>query len=202
MWRPYRYETGHADVPVGLCMYSRRLQLSLANGLILLPVLAFASDAGRSTTYLTEFSGDMPVPVYKSVDAGGRVTYSTHWPRDMVSIKEIAIERGPSNERVDANRQRYGQLRQAALDLGEAREKRQAEREEKEKKRLERLALERSVRPRVYERTVYVGWHPLGWKYPRAGWHRERAHGYAAAHNRRSRNLPLGAPLRPGIQLR
>ena len=182
-------------------MYSRCLKLIFAAGLTIVPMLAFAVDAGYATAYLAEFPGDMPGPVYKSVDAGGQVTYSTHWPRDTVSIEEIAIEPGPSNERIDANRQRYGQLRQAAVDLGKAREKRQAEREEKERKRLERLALQRSARPRVYERTVYVGWHPLWWNYPRPGWHRERAHGYAAPIHR-SRDLPRGSPLGPGIHRR
>ena len=171
-------------------------------GLMMPAMFTSAAYAQDSTTYLTEFKADIPVAVYKSVDAAGRITYSTDWPDDTVSIEEIPIAPGPSDQRIEANRQRGGQLRQAALGLSKAREQRLAEREEKEKKRLERLALQRSARPPVCERPVYVGWHPRWWVYPHAGWHRAWPHGHAAAGHRGSRDLQRGSPLHPNIFLR
>ena len=155
--------------------------------------------AGYTSTYTTEFTRDLPDAVYKSVDGRGRVTYSSNWPKDTVGIEEIAIGTGPPGQYIEASRRRYEQISKAAQTLANAREKRQAEREEEEKKRLERLALQKSARPQVYERRVYVGWNPLWWSLPHSGrYHAPHRH---SSHPQRP-GLSRSRPLQPGRPLR
>ena len=166
----------------------------------MISVLETAVAAEVPASYVTEFESELPEAVYKSVDGRGRVTYSRNRPEDTVMIEEITIEPGPPAEYIEDSRQRYGKLRKAAAELAEYREKRLAEREEEEKKRLERLALQRSARPQVYERRVYVGWNPLWWSYPHKVHHRVP---YKRASHPQHGSAPLrSTPLQPGKPLR
>ena len=95
--------------------------------------------------------------VFKLTDSNGKISYSASIPDDFIQIEKIVIATPPSQENIEGTRQRYDKLKTAAVELGEAREKREAIREEKETKRLQRLALINQSRPPViYERNVYV----------------------------------------------
>jgi len=165
-------------------------------GLVLISALLPLYASGYNASYTTEYgAGYTPEAVYKSVDSTGKVTYSTSWPDDTVAIEEVAIKPGPAEEYVEDTRQRHEKIREAALALTEARVKREADREEKEKKRLEKLALQRSARPQVYERKVYVGWNPLWrWRHPAA--HYRKYHDKFPSRPLRKPGLSRGVPLR------
>jgi hypothetical protein len=120
-----------------------------------------------ATGYMTAYSANLkPGTVYKSVDASGNVTYSSARPQDSIAVEKITLQPGPSEEYIQKTRRRHERIMDAANELADAREQRQTEREEEEMKRLERLALQRSARPPVYERRVYVGWSPFWRPYP------------------------------------
>ena len=153
--------------------------------------------AGDTAGYVTELTADLPTTVYKTIDSDGKVSYSSHWPADTVSVEAISIGPSPTEALRQNQRERYDRIRRTAEDLSDARERRQAEREEQEKKRLQRLALQRAARPQVYERRVYVGWRPLWWPLPHAGPH----HGSPHKHPSRvvgGPGLAPGTPLGPG----
>lgn len=168
-------------------------------GIILITVVQPLLASGYLLPYTTEYpSGYAPKAIYKSVDSAGKVTYSTTWPKDTVTVKEIAIKPGPTTEYVDDTRQRHEKIKDAALQLMEAREKREANREQEQNKRLERLALQQSAQPKVYERPVYVGWNPLWWP------HRVKSHRHHKypSHPVQRPGLSRGLPLRTGARLR
>lgn len=158
--------------------------------------------SGYMASYSTEYgSGYTPEAVYKSVDSAGKVTYSTSWPEDTVAIEEVAIKPGPSEEYAGATRERHEKISETALALTQAREKREADREQDERKRLEKLALKRSARPQVYERTVYVGWNPLWRPHPPVAHYGKHSHKYPSRPVRKP-GLSRGIPLRTGTGLR
>lgn len=171
-------------------------------GLLLISAVQMLFASGYVTSYTTDYtSGYAPEVVYKSVDSAGKVTYSTSWPKDIVAIEEVAIKPDPSKENVEASRQRQAKIRETALSLTQARNKRDADREEEEKKRLEKLAMQRSARPQVYEKKVYIGWSPIWW--PRhvvahAGKYPDKY----PSHHAPKPYLSHGIPLRSGTSLR
>ena len=165
--------------------------------LVLLPVLQPAYSSGGPATYPTEFAGNRPDTVYKSLDSRGVVSYSARWPQDTIEVKAIEISPGPPEGYQRESRQRYEKIREMALELTEAREKRQAEREEAEKKRLEKLALQRAAQPLVYETRVYVGWHPLWWPAHRTR-HYDRFSSKKPAYPVKRPGLSRSAPLHRG----
>lgn len=124
--------------------------------------------AGYSTDYRV---GHTPEVVYKSVDSNGKISYSSRRSADAVSSVRIMLKKSPSADTIDDTRQRHEKLSEGAAVMAEARLKRQAEREAEERKRLERLALLRSARPQIIEKTIVVGWNPLWRGYP-GGHHR------------------------------
>ena len=155
-------------------------------GLLVLTAVQSVDASGYLTKYDT--ASNTPGIVYKALDSAGKVTYSTHRPRDSVTIEEIAIIPGPVDEYVEDSRERLDRISETLKELTAAREQRQAQREEETKKRLERLALQRSTQPQVYERKVYVGWNPLWW--PR----------FPVAHHANYPHKPVFNPLhRPGL---
>lgn len=171
-------------------------------GLLLITAVEPLFASGYMTSYATEYpSGYTPKAVYKSVDSTGKITYSTIWPTDTVAIDEIAIKPGPAAEYVEDSRQRLEKIRETALELTKAREKRAADREQAEKERLERLALQTSARPQVYERIVYVGWSPHWRLYPPIGHYGEHHHKYPS-HPAHKPGLSRGIPLRSGSSQR
>jgi hypothetical protein len=133
---------------------------------MLATVLMVASGLVHATGYMTAVAGDTPRSVYKSVDSSGKVTYSSVRLPGAVAFEKIKLEPGPSAAYIDKTRQRHEKIMATARELAETREQREARREQEEMKRLERLALQRSIRPQVYERTVYVGWRPYWRPYP------------------------------------
>jgi len=66
--------------------------------------------------------------VYKTVDAAGNVTYSTHPPADSVSMEIVKIHPGPSAEEQAEAVQRESAIKQAGGELQQQREAREAER--------------------------------------------------------------------------
>ncbi len=183
-------------------MTVRYSQTACMLGLLLISALQPLYASGYMTTYATEYaSGCIPKAVYKSVDSTGKVTYSTTWPRDTVAIEEIAIKSGPSAGYIEETRQRHEKISEAVLELTEAREKRETAREAEENKRLERLALQRSARPQVYERKVYIGWNPLWRSYPPVGHYGKYPHKHPSQPVHRP-GLSRGIPIRTGISLR
>lgn len=66
--------------------------------------------------------------VYKSIDAAGNVSYSTHPPADSVSMKAVEIQSGPSAEEQAEAAQRESAIKQAAGEVQQQREAREAER--------------------------------------------------------------------------
>jgi hypothetical protein len=159
-------------------------------------VLMIAAEPMHASGYMTVYSGDSPLSVYKSVDSSGKVTYSSVRPRGGVTFEKIRLEPGPSAEHIDQSRQRHEKIMATALELAATREQREAEREDEAMKRLERLALQRSIRPKVYERRVYVGWSPFWKPYPSV--HR----GGKYPHTLSPRSYPLRHPgLSTGITL-
>jgi hypothetical protein len=130
--------------------------------------------AADSAGYKT---GHVPEAVYKSVDSTGKITYSARRSAEAVSSEKIRLKPPPSADSIKENRQRYEKLSVGVVTLEQARLKRQAEREDEERKRLERLALLRSARPQVIEKTVVVGWNPFWHRYPRGHhYHTSSAH--------------------------
>ena len=136
----------------------------VAQAVALTSLQASGITAADSTGYKT---GLVPEAVYKSVDSTGKITYSARRSAEAVSSQKIRLEPPPSADAIHQNRQRYQKLSEGAVALEEARLKRQAEREDEERKRLERLALLRSARPQVIEKTVIVGFNPFWRRYPR-----------------------------------
>lgn len=61
--------------------------------------------------------------IYKTVDEEGKVSYSTTEPNDAVNTEVIAAPQEPSQEDIDAARQRQAELEQS---LQKSREKRKA----------------------------------------------------------------------------
>jgi len=165
-------------------------------GLVLISSVQPLYSSGYQASYITEYgSGYAPETVYKSVDGAGRVTYSTIWPEDTVAIEEVAMEPGPAEDSVQDTRRRHEKITEAVLALTEARKKREADRAQEEKKRLERLALQRSARPQVYERKVYVGWNPLWRWHPPVAHYRKYPDKYPSRPLRKP-GLSRGVPLR------
>ena len=66
--------------------------------------------------------------VYKTVDAAGKVTYSTHPPADSVSMEIIKIHPGPSAEEQAEAVQREAAVKQAVGEVQQQREALEAER--------------------------------------------------------------------------
>ncbi len=168
--------------------------------IMLATVLEVAAGPLHATGYMTVYSGDAPVPVYKSVDSSGKVSYSSARPRNAVALEQIRLEPGPSAESIDQARQRHEKIMATARELAATREQREAEREEEEMKRLERLALQRSIRPKVYERRIYVGWNSIWKPYPSV----QRGHKYPyplsqPSHPRRHPGLSTGITLGTGL---
>jgi hypothetical protein len=99
------------------------------------------------------------VQVYKFTDNRGKVTYSTVTPHDFVMAEQVSLMEPPSIKHAQESKKINGVLKNAADELSEAREKREAQREEKENKRLERQALiNRSKPPVIYQRGNYVAY--------------------------------------------
>ena len=175
---------------------SRLLPSGLA---LLLSILAqgpvFA--VGNMEGYVTECKMDLPTTVYKTIDSAGKVSYSSNWPADTVSVEAIPIGPAPTEAVRQELRERYDRIRRTARDLSDAREQRLAEREEQEKKRLQRLALQRAAQPQVYEKRIYVGWRPLWWPSPHAGRHHGQFHKHPSRVVR-SPGLAPGIPLGSG----
>jgi hypothetical protein len=166
---------------------------------MLATVLMVAAGPLHATGYMTVYSGDTPLSVYKSVDSSGKVTYSSARPRSAIAFEKIRLEPGPSAEYIDQTRQRHEKIMATASELAATREQREAEREEEEIKRLERLALQRSIRPKVYERRVYVGWSPFWRPYPPV--HHDRKYPYPLSqpsHPLRNPGLSYGISLSTG----
>jgi hypothetical protein len=167
---------------------------------MLATVLVVTAGPLHATGYMTVYSGDATLSVYKSVDSSGKVTYSSVRPRSAVAFEQIRLEPGPSAEYIDQTRQRHEKIMATARELAATRERREAEREEEEMKRLERLALQRSIRPKVYERRVYVGWNPFWRPYPPV--HRGRKYPYPLSqpsHPLRNPGLSGGITLNTGL---
>ncbi|MBT8128575.1 MAG: hypothetical protein KJP10_01205 [Gammaproteobacteria bacterium] len=149
---------------------------SLFTAIIVAVAQAFAVPALYATGVMAGYSADYragysPEVVYKSVDSNGKISYSSRRSADAVSSEKIMLKQSPSADTIDATQQRYEKLSEGAAALAEARLKRQAEREAEERKRLERLALLRSARPQIIEKTIVVGWNPFWRRYP-GGHHR------------------------------
>ncbi len=97
--------------------------------------------------------------VIKLTDSNGKITYTSSIPHEYIQVEKIAIAPPPSDDYIEYSRQRHDKLKTAAVELGAAREKRDAIREEKETKRLQRLALINQSRPPIsYQRNVYVSY--------------------------------------------
>jgi hypothetical protein len=141
----------------------------VAQALTVLVLKTASATEGYTTVYSPQHR---PTIIYKSVDSGGKISYSVRPPGDTVSTEKITLKPDPSADYIENNRQRREKISETAALLAEARQKRQADREAEEKKRLERLALLRSARPRVTEHKVYVGWNPLWRSYPHPHYHR------------------------------
>ncbi len=109
------------------------------------------------TSYSNSFNQNKSLPyVFKVTDSNGKVSYSCSEPDEFIQVEKIVIATPPSDTYIEDTRQRHNKLKTAAVELGEAREKREAIREEKETKRLQRLALINQSRPPViYQRNVY-----------------------------------------------
>ncbi len=146
-------------------MNRRKCNLLQVFSVVLLSVATDIASANESLkTYSTDFGrSNEAVPVYKFIDASGKVTYSSLIERDFVEVEEIFITSPPPDEYAIETRLRSEKLKIVAEELGKAREKREKIREEKEKQRLERLALINQSRPRVYERDGYAGYPYFFW---------------------------------------
>jgi hypothetical protein len=107
--------------------------------------------------YSTSFKQNKNLPhVFKLTDSKGKISYSSSRPNEFIQAEKITIAMPPSDDYIEDTRQRHDKLKLAAVELGEAREKRKAIREEKETKRLQRLALINQSRPPViYQRNIY-----------------------------------------------
>ena len=131
-------------------------------------VLAVLSVTATSTVFSENFSkayntsfnqNESLLHVFKLTDNDGKITYSSSIPHEFIQIEEIAIATPPSDEYIEDTRQRHDKLKTAAVELADAREKREARREEKETKRLQRLALNNQLRsPVIYQRNVYLSY--------------------------------------------
>ena len=142
--------------------------VSRKNNKLLRVVLAVLSVTATSTVFSDEFSKayrtfynekeNFP-QVFKLTDSNGKITYTSSIPHEYIQIEKIAIATPPSDDHIEYSRQRRDKLKTAAVELGAAREKREAKREEKEIKRLQRLALINQSRPPIsYQRNVYVSY--------------------------------------------
>ncbi len=109
------------------------------------------------TAYSTSFNQNKSLPhVFKVTDSNGKISYSSSKPNEFIQAEKITIAPPPPDGYIDDTRQRHDKLKLAAVELGEAREKRKAIREEKETQRLQRLALINQSRQAViYQRNVY-----------------------------------------------
>ena len=137
--------------------------------------------------------------VYKTTDCNGRIAYSAELPDCTSRIQEIVIRPAPAPEYVDETRDRYNKINSMALDLGKAREQRQARRDKQEMERLQRLALWRAAMPQVYERTVYVTGYPWWRAYsPAVHYHKHRDR--AGRQRQHKPTVPRLAPLGQGIK--
>jgi len=85
--------------------------------LMLLPTLVFAQE------------------VYKSVDAQGRVTYSTTPPADSVSSESVKVQAGPGEEEREAAQQRLQSQQGYLQQKSDARAQRDQERQQQEASR-------------------------------------------------------------------
>lgn len=66
--------------------------------------------------------------MYKTVDAAGNVSYSSHPPADSVSMEVVKIRSGPSAESQAEAAQRESEIEQAAGEIQQQREALEAER--------------------------------------------------------------------------
>ena len=99
----------------------------------------------------------------KSLDASGNVTYSDRPTTDAVSSEEIAIEPGPTEEQIEAAKERTDRLQNQADEARSQREslsqQRAAEQESRPKKEVE--SEPETVKPSGYYGTVLPGSPPV-----------------------------------------
>lgn len=113
-----------------------------------------------SKAYNTSFNqNESLLHVFKLTDRNGKISYCSSIADEYSHIEKITIATPPPDDHIEDTRQRHNKLKKAAVELGDAREKREAIREEKETKRLQRLALINQSRPPViYQRNTYLGY--------------------------------------------
>ena len=133
--------------------------------------------------------------VFKLTDSSGKISYSASIPDEFIQIEKIVIATPPSQEHIEDTRQRHDKLKTAAVELGDAREKREAIREGKETKRLQRLALLNQSRPPViYQRNVYVSYpYWLRKRHSHGGHHQPKKPVHLPANTHRTSRLALPA---------
>ena len=148
------------------------------------------------TAYSTSFNQNKSLPqVFKVTDSNGKISYSCSEPDEFMQAEKIAIAPPPSNAYIEDTRQRHDKLKTAAVELAEAREKREAIREKKEIKRLQRLALiEQSKPAEIYQRNVYPAYpYRLRKNHPHGGHHQAEKPVHLPLNTHRSSRLPLPA---------
>jgi hypothetical protein len=148
------------------------------------------------TAYSTSFNQNKSLPhVFKVTDSNGKISYSSSKPNEFIQAEKITIAPPPPDDYIDDTRQRHDKLKLAAVELGEAREKRKAIREEKETKRLQRLALINQSRPPViYQRNVYSAYpYRLRKTHSHGGHHQAKKPVHLPLNSHRSSRLPLPA---------
>jgi len=92
-----------------------------------------------------------PVQIFKYIDDGGKITYSSIFPHDIVDVDEMSPVILPSVESVDDARKINESIKSAANSLSNAREKREAIRAEKEKIETERLRVAQVDQPKALD---------------------------------------------------
>lgn len=146
------------------------------------------------TSYSNSFNQNKSLPqVFKVTDNNGKVSYSCSEPDEFMQVEKIVIAPPPSDAYIEDTRQRHNKLKTAAVELGEAREKREAIREEKEIKRLQRLALiNQSKPPVIYQRNVYSAYpYRLRKNHSHGGHHQAKKPVHLPVYTPRSSRLPL-----------
>lgn len=144
--------------------------------LLFMAVVQSAYALENTQTYATGYSAESTSSkIYKTVDVTGKVSYSQIKPQNSISLKEMILAPAPLQQNVVDNKARLDRIRETAVQLAEAREKREARREDEETKRLQRLALIRTARQPPYERKVYISY-PLRWIYPHPHRHQPLHH--------------------------
>ena len=147
-----------------------------------------------SVSYGTDiYLNDNVLQIYKLRDSNGRITYSSFIQDDSVEVEKIDVVSPPTDTDVVETRLRSQKLKAIAVQLSEARVKRERIRQERETRRLERLALINQSRPLVYEKNIYTGYPYQYWgAYLGDGHHRphKSAHRPSAVHRATNLTLP------------